>query len=208
MIPPNTPKRPNRKDETVIKFAANALACDVQQWLKEDGTIEEIESNLIDALSSAFSRDGYCIARQLEHMGYDPDAELVEILDRAGSYFDEAWRTACALWVKDHNITAPQIGTKVRRVDLIVHPNLMSDPGIGIITSNHPEGRSSVSFPDLGHIGHIENRDRKTCGTLGFVVEWENLELVATPEQCCDEPRGLVGGPCDHCGNTVQPEPS
>ena len=26
------------------------------------------------------------------------------------------------------------------------------------------------------------------------------------PEQCCDEPRGFVGGVCDHCGGEVQPE--
>lgn len=26
------------------------------------------------------------------------------------------------------------------------------------------------------------------------------------PEQCCDEPRGFVGGVCDHCGGIVQHE--
>jgi len=25
-------------------------------------------------------------------------------------------------------------------------------------------------------------------------------------EQCCDEPRGFVGGVCDHCGGEVQSE--
>jgi len=25
--------------------------------------------------------------------------------------------------------------------------------------------------------------------------------------ECCDEPRGLVGGICDFCGNEVQPDP-
>jgi hypothetical protein len=30
--------------------------------------------------------------------------------------------------------------------------------------------------------------------------------LTDPAKDCCDEPRGLVGGPCDHCGETVQPE--
>ena len=25
--------------------------------------------------------------------------------------------------------------------------------------------------------------------------------------ECCDEPRGLVGGICDFCGGEVQPDP-
>jgi len=30
--------------------------------------------------------------------------------------------------------------------------------------------------------------------------------MTTKPEQCCDEPRGFVGGVCDHCGGEVQPE--
>lgn len=33
--------------------------------------------------------------------------------------------------------------------------------------------------------------------------------LTTPTKDCCDEPRGLVGGPCDHCdhcGQTVQPD--
>ena len=29
-----------------------------------------------------------------------------------------------------------------------------------------------------------------------------------TKIECCREPRGLVGAACDHCGGTVQPEPT
>lgn len=30
--------------------------------------------------------------------------------------------------------------------------------------------------------------------------------LTTPAKDCCDEPRGLVGGPCDHCGETLQPQ--
>lgn len=30
--------------------------------------------------------------------------------------------------------------------------------------------------------------------------------MTTKPEQCCDEPRGFVGGICDHCGGEVQHE--
>lgn len=30
--------------------------------------------------------------------------------------------------------------------------------------------------------------------------------MTTKPEQCCDEPRGFVGGVCDHCGGEVQSE--
>jgi hypothetical protein len=29
-----------------------------------------------------------------------------------------------------------------------------------------------------------------------------------TQKECCDEPRGFVGGVCDFCGGEVQPEPT
>jgi hypothetical protein len=173
MIPPNTPKRPARKGDAVIQFAANALAHDVQQWCQDNTSLEQLEEDLGKALH--YSRDGYRIAKELEKEGYDPDEELVEILGKAAYYFNESWITACMLWVKDNNLAPPEIGIQVRQINLIVHPNL-TDPGIGTIVSNHPDGRSTVSFPDLGHIGHIKDRDPKSTGTIGFIVEWENLE--------------------------------
>lgn len=30
--------------------------------------------------------------------------------------------------------------------------------------------------------------------------------MTTKQEQCCDEPRGFVGGVCDHCGGEVQHE--
>ena len=30
--------------------------------------------------------------------------------------------------------------------------------------------------------------------------------MTTKPEQCCNEPRGFVGGVCDYCDGTVQPE--
>jgi hypothetical protein len=29
---------------------------------------------------------------------------------------------------------------------------------------------------------------------------------MSEQEECCDKPRGFVGGVCDYCGGTVQPD--
>ena len=46
---------------------------------------EDVESDLVSLFeSNSFSDDGYELAKELEDSGWEPDAELVEILDNVG----------------------------------------------------------------------------------------------------------------------------
>jgi hypothetical protein len=96
-------KRPTRRDAAVVAEAARWLASKVHGWLKEGGdnvsTYEEVLSDLVDALKWG-DTDGYELAKSLErNRSYDPDANLVEILDEASSVFSRAHTEAQKAWV-------------------------------------------------------------------------------------------------------------
>ena len=168
MVTPTTP-RPKRTDTDIITEAARQLAPKVKAWLRsgiegDDTELSDIESDLVKAIR--YDDDGYAIARDLDGK-YSPDAALVEILDEAGSLKSSALSKAQAEWVKANNLTPPEIGT---RVQCVKPHGIRKDAGVGTVTRNFDDGKSTVNFPALGHV-------LSGTGAHGLILEWESFTV-------------------------------
>ncbi len=160
MSAPLTP-RPKAQDQSICIAAAKSLAPKVQKWMETDPMdISEIEADLATAIQ--WCSDGYELACALDN--YSPDAALVEILDEASCHKRRALEMAEKEWVKANNIQPIPLETRVTW-------SRKPEAGIGIVTANHADGKSTVLFESLGHV-------RSGIGSHGFVVEWEKLEVV------------------------------
>lgn len=150
--------RPSRSDEVIITRVAEKLLPDVMEWL---GDAECPEDEVLKDLARAirWESDGYEIAKSLDR--YEPNAELVEILDATGHLKTSIWEKVCAEWVVVNGIQGPHMGAKVtwaRR----------PQDGVGTVTKNWPDGRSTVAFHSAGHV-------TDGIGCHGFLIEWEAL---------------------------------
>lgn len=169
-----TVPRPKRNDPDVILAAARGLAPALLNWSNQGGSSfvaqgEELErtvTELADILKYRYNDDGYSLAKNLEHNGWDADSELVEIMDEAAYTVRQAWDKACQKWVADNKLKGPAIGAEVT---WLRHP----DYGVGKVRSDHADGRSTVAFASQGHV-------TEGVGCHGNIIEWEELELVNT----------------------------
>lgn len=128
--------RPQRYSKEVNAKVAELLWPKVLTWLEgEDADIQD----LVDAVN--FNRDGYAIARELDHDGWDPDSDLVEILDQAEHFRYEVLKDLSTLWVKENNLQGPAIGS---RVSWAKGPKGATEGGE--VVENHGDGKSSVKF--------------------------------------------------------------
>lgn len=151
-------KRPKSYDETIVKCAAEKLLPEVIGWLGGDGTPEpEVLEDLIKALH--YGDDGYEIAKSMDG-NYSPNTALVEILDGAGRYKRSALEKACIEWVAAEGLEGPELGANV------THSRYKD--AIGTVMRNWPDGRSTVAFPEFGHV-------TEGTGCHGFILEWETL---------------------------------
>lgn len=147
--------RPQRYSKEVNAKVAELLWPKVLTWLEgEDADIQD----LVDAVN--FNCDGYAIARELDHDGWDPDSDLVEILDQAEHFRYEVLKDLSILWVKENNLQVPAIGS---RVNWAKGPKGATEGGE--VVENHEDGKSSVKF----------------CQARTYYVPWEDLTVVITP---------------------------
>jgi hypothetical protein len=171
-------KRPTRNDDEIVRKAAERLMPDVLEWLSSNGddvsNDEEERNNTLDqlvgAIKGSFDNDGYHLAKELDRDGWDPDSRLVEILDSADSFLRDEVRKASIEWFKSEGITPHPTGARVKskqRGD--------SFGKIGTIVSFQEDGRYTVNIPELGH---KDPNDRKSTGTIGQILDHENLECV------------------------------
>lgn len=166
MTAPTIPPRPKLRDAAILRAAAAQLAPKVKEWCGGDDTslaLADIEEDLVKAI--AFHDDGYDIAKFLDGHSYFPDAALVEILDEAFGLKRAALTEAETAWVTAHNIQPIPLETPVR------WSRAPKNAGVGIVTANHPDGKSTVMFKALGHV-------REGLGVHGHIIEWELLEVV------------------------------
>ena len=166
--------RPTRKDAKPL--AAKVIAQLVKAWLKDDSDIADIESLLVENMGGPFD-NGYSIAKGLEDasFGIDPDLELVEILDDCDIEIRNAHNAMCREWVSANGIREIPTGTSVLWKS---RPKWET----GIVVSNHPDGKSTVSFASQGHVAPGTG-----MGTIGRIIEWEELEILsANVKMSCD----------------------
>lgn len=160
-------KRPSIHDELIIEKVSQAIAPRIRKWLdaeesvdEDKQTVEHIAAEIAEAIR--FNDDGYEIASELERShGYSPDSELVRILDGVSLTKLRSLREACEAWVVSTGAVGPALES---RCVWNRHPEY----GEGVITRNHPDGRSTVFYESLGHV-------REGVGSHGFLVEWEDL---------------------------------
>jgi hypothetical protein len=168
MTTTNTPPRPKRHAPEILEAAAKKLAPDILKWAQDGNddelTLEQVVNDLKEILYSPH-RNGYQLAKDLEdRFHYDPDAELVEILDNAFYTISISHDEACKKWLEENPVEPPAIGSQV------IHTK-KPQAGVGTIVSNSPEGRSTVRFPALGHVD-------KGSGTYGSILPWEELQAA------------------------------
>lgn len=158
MKTPTTP-RPKTSDPAIIRKAAELLAPEVADWCGDGTPAEELIPVLEKAMR--WRRNGYELARELD--SYEPDAQLVEILDSAEHLKSRAKEKACEEWVKAEGLEPPPIDSEVT-------DSTNPQNGTGIVLQNWPDGRSTVSFASLGHV-------TKGNGCHGLLLDWEKLEI-------------------------------
>jgi hypothetical protein len=166
------PPRPTRYDPRVISAAIDKLAPNVLDWADDPSVeLEDVTSDLTKAMKSVpFRDDGYTIAKAMEDQcGYSPDAQLVEILDRAGWEMYDAHKALEREWVTDWDIKLKHaVGDAVK-----FEMNRQAYEGV-ICETDPALAEYTVSVPDEGHIGHLPKPDRPGMGgTTGYVVKAE-----------------------------------
>mgnify|MGYP001561621422 CR=1 FL=1 len=112
-------KRPTAWDEDVIRAAVDALWPKVADWAGDKAptdptAIEDMKASLRKAFMSSIG-DGYEIAKELDHDGWDVDASLVDVMDGAAFDILRAEREAVRRWVAAGGVVADlPVGTMVR----------------------------------------------------------------------------------------------
>lgn len=159
-------ERPKKTDDAILTAVATRLAADFyKEWPSDFPADEESMGILIedlrDTLDQAFELDGYQLAREMDAKGYDPDAQMVDVLHHAYYYAAEELSKACETWVSEAGIVPPEVGSRVTCAEC---------EGVGQILNNHPDGRSTVCFADMGH--------SPKGPTRGRILEWEKLAHV------------------------------
>lgn len=163
------PPRPSRHDAAIVKAAAEALAPRVEKWMASDGDefgCGEVAEQIAEIIGT-HDHDGYRLAKRLhDRFGYEPDSELVEILEDASFKITEANHFATLRWMADWNIQPRlSIGDSVCRVPCASDPS----GGIAKIASITKTAEYVLYCPWLGHV-------ESGMGTHGIIVAFEDAE--------------------------------
>lgn len=115
---PNPPPRPRANDPAIRRQAVETIMPEIIAWFAEDWRERDREEIMAQIAAVVTEHDGYAACRVLERKGWDPNADLVEILDGLSTW--QAEREAVAAWVAANliqptlaigdRVTAPQIG--------------------------------------------------------------------------------------------------
>lgn len=157
--------RPGKFSEEVKRHTAKLMADELREYpdLAESG--EELEDDLYEAITYAYSTDGYKICRRLDDMGWDCDEELVDSLRKTHFHHITAVNEAWKKWVEENKLEPKySIGDNV----------------IFEMRGKEEFGEVAKIYPDLlryliycEHLGHI--REGKGCGVHGFVINEEDV---------------------------------
>lgn len=158
--------RPKFTDPEIAERIAEHLTRNVcGDWLGGEYDADE-RQQILATLKSDIElsiTDGYQLARSLEKI-LDPDFALAQILDNAGYLASQEVRSAVLPWLETAELEEPRLFSMVTST----HPLAK---GIGKVTRNHTDGKSTVCFPELGH-------ELKGVGTAGIIIPWEQLNPV------------------------------
>jgi len=164
--------RPTKKDEIVQEEFISEMANEIMKWQKNGlhSNLQRVRGDLKKLFMHGARDDGYKMARDLDHMGWDCDSELVEILDCAWVSEDRALSKAIKKWVIEEGIKpAHSIG------DFVKYEHKKNEELQFEITSiNVDQATYRLTSEALGHIREGDKRQ----GTLGFIVPFEKIDTV------------------------------
>lgn len=100
------PERPKFNDEIRTQLAEE-MAPYIQSWDNSNGStnsLQQIEQDMFDILEFHHDDNGYDLAKEFEDKGYQPNIDLVEILDCVGSRKRTLINKATKDWVIKYEI--------------------------------------------------------------------------------------------------------
>lgn len=174
--------RPSRYDKAIRSAAAEALLPEIEQWIG-DAIGDAERARIVRVLSDRCGDDGYEIAREFEHEGFQPDAHLVEILDG----FDSSATHAKAVreWLaetgaKPRLVIGASVAIPARMKE---HENVVGE----IVRVDERSGEYTICCTSLGHV-------RSGLGTHGLIFAWEAVEALNPAQDDGSASRVLAGG--------------
>jgi hypothetical protein len=164
---------------TLIAAAAEAaqeISKRVIEWLEEageqvtsDGSEAEIEGHVKQVIEkNIHNLDGYELAKEMEdRFYYEPDSDLVEIMDNAHCAVLDAHDRIVEKWIVENSIKprfaiGARVSFKRNQGDKLLYNG-------EIVHINEKQGKYTVFCEDLGHV-------RSGCGTHGVVLPFEAVE--------------------------------
>lgn len=160
--------RPKITDEAILRNAAKALVKSAKK--AEPSLSEENDDEMIDNVVSAirYEVDGYAICRELESLGWDPDAALVEVFDHAEADKRSVLDKAVLQWVLDTQVTLRfPVGAKIEFFDRSRATRITGE----ILKLDPQRAQYTVFCEALGHV-------RKGSGVRGVIRNDEDCELL------------------------------
>ena len=178
--------RPTERDEAVLEAAIEMIMPSVWDWITalDNYDSEEREGVRLDLKKaigrSCISFDGYQLARNLEQVAlWEPDSELVDVLDSFQSFVNKVHRDAVKAWVVEQGII-PQ-----HRVpdEVLVRIRGVEYQGV-VIRVDAETAQYTVNIQDLGHtpLILIKNIDgsytpsTQRPGALGVILPVEEVD--------------------------------
>jgi hypothetical protein len=179
------PSRPRESDDAIFEQAIDLLMPSVWDWVTASSgqanypneEREGVRAELKKCIGhNSYTKDGYQLARSLEYSMWEPDSELVDILDSYTIFIDRAHREAVKLWVVDNQIIPQKnIGDAV-----LVKVRGVEYDGF-ILSVDTTTAQYTINIPALGHIEHtfdngVATRVGSETGTFGTIKPVEEID--------------------------------
>ncbi len=102
-------------NNTMLQQLANEIGKQVFEWCQDNDTdLEECVDTCLEVMDGYNLENGYVLAKEFEDRGYEPDLELVQILDTVQRRSGELEANAVEKWVIDDYIQPEfKVGTNV-----------------------------------------------------------------------------------------------
>jgi len=179
--------RPTESNPEIFVAAIDLLMPSIWDWVTAtseqenypNDEREHVRSELIEGIGrNSFIKDGYQLARKMEHSAmWEPDSELVDILDSYGRFLSQAHRDSVKAWVTENNII-PQ-----KKIGDAVFVSVLGVEYEGFILSvDNLTAQYSINIPSLGHLmytfadGVATRADDRRSGTNSVVKPAEEID--------------------------------
>jgi hypothetical protein len=141
---------------------------EIEVWLGEALSDHE-KDDIVRRIGRGLGMDnGYDLAKEMEGLGYEPDAQLVDILDSAVFHLYSVENRKLAEWVVASGARPKlKVGDRVKVRKFLADKTLYDGE---IVSIDEKQGKYTVFSEALGHVRPPSQ------GALGIVHAWEDVE--------------------------------